>query len=100
MDRQSPGSSWWPGTGFYIQHFNGRWDLLSRGRSLEDKCGSTLSASLEWRANRSQSQPEPFRSTGGRELFVLIFAVMSSEVEGSLASAWTWANNNQSFFAP
>ena len=40
--------------------------------------------------NRSQSQPEPFRSASGHELFVLIFAVMSSETETSLASSWTW----------
>ena len=88
IDSQS-GNSWWPGTGFYIQHFIGRRNFLSRGRSLEDKCGSALSAPLEWRANRSQSQPEPFRSTSGRELFVLIFAVMSSETETSLVSSWT-----------
>ena len=78
--------------------------FLSRGRSLENKCGSALSASVEWRANRSQSQPEPFRSAGRHELFVLIFAVMSSEVESpnmriatgeSLASR-TWSATKSS----
>src|SRR5438094_1836105 len=71
MDRQSPRSSRWPGSGFYVQYLIGSRDFLPRGRSLEDKRRSALSASLEWRANRSQSQLESFRPASGRELFVL-----------------------------
>src|SRR5438132_13771821 len=71
MDRQSPRSSRWPGSGFYVQYFIGSRDFLSRGRSLEDKRGRALSASLECWANRSQSNLEPFGPEVRSELFVL-----------------------------
>ena len=57
MDRQSSRSSRWSGSEFYVQYFIGSRGFLPRGRSLEDKRRGALSASLEWRANRSQSQP-------------------------------------------
>ena len=58
LDRQPPGSSRRTGTGFYIQHFIGGRHFLHGERSLETQRRRALPASLQWRANRSESEPE------------------------------------------
>src|SRR6266567_3264881 len=72
LDRQPFEYSGRAGPGFYVQHSNCRRRFLQSERKLEDRHRRSLSASLQWRADRSEPEFESSWSTSWSQLLLLM----------------------------